>query len=387
LWHGPEGSSATLRPLGGGVTGRSMHRAPSSSSVMRAEARAPGDVLASSDSSGAQGTPNQRWTADFLRPKLRDMATTSLNKKALGFETVEPAVTPPKGNPETAFVKKPKLTTGKSRKRDIPEGLWTKCPKCSTMLYDKELDENLKVCMKCSHHFPISARERINSLVETCSFEEMDAEMESVDVLAFTGVASYKDKLESYKRGTGLRDAVITGIGKIDGQRVGLGVMDFSFLGGSMGSVVGEKLTRLIEASTEKELPVIIVSTSGGARMYEGMFSLMQMAKTCGALAYHAQARLPYISVLTHPTTAGVMASYATVGDLIIAEPGAMIGFAGPRVIKDTTQAELPPGFQTAEFLLDHGLIDTIVPRKEMRERLGYYLDFLMSDRARKNAA
>jgi acetyl-CoA carboxylase carboxyl transferase subunit beta len=311
------------------------------------------------------------------------MATPSLKKNAAGVDTaVEPAVTPPKGNPETAFVKKPRLSMGKSRKRDIPEGLWTKCPKCSTMLYDKELDENLKVCMKCSHHFPIGARERIHSLVETCSFEEMDAEMESVDVLGFTGVASYKEKLESYKRGTGLKDAVITGVGKVGDQRAAIGVMDFSFLGGSMGSVVGEKLTRMIETATEKELPVVIISTSGGARMYEGMFSLMQMAKTCGALAYHSRARLPYISVLTHPTTAGVMASYASVGDLILAEPCAMIGFAGPRVIKDTTQAELPPGFQTAEFLLDHGLIDAIVPRKEMKDRLAYYLDFLMANRA-----
>ena len=182
--------------------------------------------------------------------------------------------------------------------------------------------------------------------------------MTSVDVLSFTGVASYTSKLEDYQKSTGLKDAVITGICKIGEHRAALGVMDFSFLGGSMGSVVGEKLTRLIEKATEKTLPLIIISTSGGARMYEGMFSLMQMAKTCAALAYHAKARLPYISVLTHPTTAGVMASYASVGDLIIAEPGAMIGFAGPRVIKDTTQAELPPGFQTAEFLLDHGLID-----------------------------
>ena len=315
------------------------------------------------------------------------MATTSFTKKTLGLETVEPAVTPPEGNPETAFVKKPKLSSGKSRKRDIPEGLWTKCPKCSTMLYDKELDENLKVCMKCSHHFPIGARERIHSLVETCSFEEMDADMESVDILVFTGVASYKDKLESYVRETGLKDAVITGIGKIQNQRLALGVMDFSFLGGSMGSVVGEKLTRMIEMATEKGLPAVIISTSGGARMYEGMFSLMQMAKTCGALAYHAKAKLPYISVLTHPTTAGVMASYASVGDLIIAEPGAMIGFAGPRVIKDTTQAELPPGFQTAEFLLDHGLVDSIVARKEMKDRLAYYLDFLMAGKTQPAAA
>jgi len=307
------------------------------------------------------------------------MAATVLKKNSLGLDTnVEPAVTPPPPPPEggTSFAKKPKITS-KSRKRDIPEGLWTKCPRCSAMIFDKELDENLKVCPTCNHHFTIGARERIHSLVETCTFEEMDAQMISVDVLGFTGAASYKDKLNSNWRKTNLKDAVITGIGSIESHRVALGVMDFSFLGGSMGSVVGEKLTRLIERGTEKNLPVIIISTSGGARMYEGMFSLMQMAKTCAALAYHAQAKLPYISILTNPDYAGVMASYASVGDLILAEPGALIGFAGPRVIKDTTQAELPPGFQTAEFLLDHGLIDAIVPRKEMKGRLVEYLDYL----------
>ena len=309
------------------------------------------------------------------------MATTSFQKRTLGLETSEPAVTPPPSGSETTFVKKPKLASSKSKKREIPEGLWEKCPKCSNMVYDKALDENLKVCPKCSHHFLISARERINALVETCSFEEMDAEMKSVDVLEFTGAASYTSKLKDYEKSTGLKDAVVTGIGKIGPHRVALAVMDFSFLGGSMGSVVGEKLTRLIEAGTDKGLPVIIISSSGGARMYEGMFSLMQMAKTCGALAYLGKAKLPYISVLTNPTYAGVMASYASVGDLIIAEPGAMIGFAGPRVIKDTTQAELPPGFQTSEFLLDHGLIDAIVPRAEMKTRLSYYLDFLMEGR------
>ena len=249
------------------------------------------------------------------------------------------------------------------------------------MIFDKELDENLKVCPKCNHHFPIGSRERIHSLVETCTFEEMDASMTSVDVLHFNGASTYASKLEAYKKNTTLKDAVITGLCKIGEQRVALGVMDFNFLGGSMGSVVGEKLARLIERGTEKGLPVIIISTSGGARMYEGMFSLMQMAKTSAALAYHAQKKLPYISVLTHPTTAGVMASYATLGDLILAEPGAMIGFAGPRVIKDTTQAELPPGFQTAEFLLDHGLIDAIVSRKEMKTQLVEYLNFLTAEK------
>src|SRR5437667_4380002 len=306
------------------------------------------------------------------------MATTSFTKKTLGLDkNVEPAVTPPPANADTAFAKKPKLGSAKSRKRDIPEGLWTKCPKCDAMVFDKELDENLKVCPKCQHHFRIGARERVHSLVETCSFEEMDADMTSVDVLQFTGAATYKEKLVAYQQTTTLKDAVLTGIGKIGDFRVALGVMDFAFLGGSMGSVVGEKLTRLVEAGTEKGLPVVIISSSGGARMYEGMFSLMQMAKTSAALAYHARNKLPYISVLTHPTTAGVMASFASLGDLILAEPGAMIGFAGPRGIKDQTQAELPPGFQTAEFLLERGLIDTIVPRKELKQQLCCYLDFL----------
>lgn len=320
-------------------------------------------------------TPN---TAQFLA-----MSTTSFTKKPIGVDPVEPALTPPSENSSAgSFVKKKlKLGTGKTKKKDIPAGLWTKCPECETMIFDKELDENLKVCLKCAHHFVIGARERIHSLVETCTFEEMDAQMISVDVLGFTGAASYKDKLASNLKKTNLKDAVITGIGMIGLHRVALGVMDFSFLGGSMGSVVGEKLTRLIESGTEKNLPVIIISTSGGARMYEGMFSLMQMAKTCAALGYHARAKLPYISILTNPDYAGVMASYASVGDLILAEPGALIGFAGPRVIKDTTQAELPPGFQTAEFLLDHGLIDSIVPRTEMKQRLVDYLDFMMVGR------
>ena len=218
------------------------------------------------------------------------------------------------------------------------------------MVFDKELDENLKVCTHCQYHFPIGARERIHSLVETCTFEEMDADMTSVDVLNFTGAASYTSKLEKYQKSTGLKDAVITGIGKIGEHRVGLGVMDFKFLGGSMGSVVGEKLTRLIEKATEKNLPLVIISTSGGARMYEGMFSLMQMAKTCGALAYHARARLPLHQCSYRSYDAGVMASYASVGDLIIAEPGAMIGFAGPRVIKDTTHPNCRPVFKPPNF-------------------------------------
>jgi len=312
------------------------------------------------------------------------MATSTFTKKSLGIESTEPAVTPPPATANASFAKKPKIASTKSRKREIPEGLWTKCKKCSTLLYDKDLDENLKVCQHCGFHFTLGARERIHSLVETCSFEEMDAEMTSVDPLQFPG---YTKKLADYQESSGSKDAVVTGIGRLNRHRVALGVMNFSFLGGSMGSVVGEKLTRLIEAGTEKSLPVIIVSTSGGARMYEGMLSLMQMAKTCAALAYHAKAKLPFLSILTDPTYAGVMASYASVGDLIIAEPGAMIGFAGPRVIEATTQSDLPPGFQTAEFLMDHGLIDAIVPRKELKERLSFYLDFMMAGRNGKAAA
>ncbi len=314
------------------------------------------------------------------------MATTSFTKKTLGLETSEPAVTPPPAGRETTFIKK-RIGAGKSKKRDIPEGLWTKCPECETMIFDKELDENQKVCTKCQHHFPIGARERIHSLVETCSFEEMDADMTSVDPLKFVDKKSYVSRLLENQKATTMKEGVLTGLCKIGSHRAALGVMDFSFIAASLGSVVGEKLTRLIERATEKELPVIIISTSGGARMQEGMFSLMQMAKTCAALAYHAKAKLPYISVLTNPDYAGVMASYASVGDLIIAEPRALIGFAGPRVIKDTTQAELPEGFQTAEFLLEHGLIDAIVPRKEMKEQLVKYLDFMSGETAQQAKA
>jgi len=303
------------------------------------------------------------------------MDTTSFLKKTIdGVTTVEPALTPPPSDsPLKSFAKKPKLGASKTKKKEIPEGLWTKCPSCAAMIFDKELDENLQICPKCEHHFPIGSRERIHSLVETCSFEEMDADMTSVDVLKF---ASYKSKLDRDRKATMLKDAVVTGIGKIGAHKVALGVMDFRFMGGSMGSVVGEKLTRLIERGTEGHWPVIIISTSGGARMQEGVFSLMQMAKTSAALALHGQARLPYISYLTNNSYGGVMASYAALGDLNIAEPCAMIGFAGPRVIKDTTHSDLPPGFQTAEFLLEHGLIDAIVPRKQAKEKLINLLDY-----------
>lgn len=293
-----------------------------------------------------------------------------------GVESKEPMVTPPSSAPDQSMLKKPKPVSGGPRKRMIAEGTFTKCPKCSETVFRKELEANLNVCRHCDHHYMLSAWDRVHLLVDEDSFEQMDADMSSVDVLEFPG---YLSKLAANQQKTGMKDAVITGLGQMEHHKIALGVMDFSFNGGSMGSVVGEKLTRVIEKGTELGLPVIICSTSGGARMYEGMFSLMQMAKTCGALAYHGKQNLPFISVLTDPTMAGVMASFASVGDLIIAEPGARIGFAGPRVIKDTTKADLPDGFQTAEFLRDRGLIDAIVHRKNLKVQLAYYLDFMMA--------
>lgn len=258
----------------------------------------------------------------------------------------------------------------------MPEGLWTKCPECGEVIHQIELAQNLQVCPKCQHHMTLGSAERIESLVDPGTFKEMDAGMLSIDSLRFRGVATYEERLETYRKKTGLKDAVITGDAVICGHAAGLAVMDFNFIAATMGSVVGEKITRMIERATKKKRPVIIVSASGGARMYEGMLSLMQMAKTSGALALHAEARLPYISVLTNPTTAGVMASYASLGDIIMAEPKCMIGFAGPRVIRETTHQELPKGFQTAEFLQDHGLVDMIVPRVRLRPVLGELLGF-----------
>ena len=269
---------------------------------------------------------------------------------------------------------KPSFSSDK--KREFPEGLWQKCPSCSEMIHNLELIQNFRVCPKCDHHFTQTARERLEMLLDPETFVEEDANMVSVDTLKFTGMASYTERLKSYQKKTGLKDAVITGIGTIEEKLTAIAVLDFNFIAATMGSVVGEKLTRIIERGTRERLPVIIVSASGGARMYEGMLSLLQMAKTCGALALHAQARLPYISVLTNPTTGGVSASFATVGDVILAEPKAMIGFAGPRVIRETTHQDLPPGFQTAEFLEAHGLVDLIVHRKQMRDTLSRFIAY-----------
>lgn len=273
------------------------------------------------------------------------------------------------------FKKRPFV--GDPKKKEMPEGLWQKCPDCGEVIHHLALAENQKVCPKCDHHFTQTAHERIGHFLDPGSFVEHDANLVSVDTLKFTGMASYTDRLKSYQERTGLKDAVITGAGELEGARLALSVMDFHFLAATMGSVVGEKITRNIEFATREKIPVVIIAASGGARMYEGMLSLMQMAKTSGALALHAQARLPYISVLTNPTTAGVMASYASLGDLIVAEPKCMIGFAGPRVIRETTHQDLPPGFQTAEFLEEHGLVDFIIHRKKMRPTLALALRYL----------
>ena len=276
-----------------------------------------------------------------------------------------------------AIFKKPILRSLGGKTREMPTGLWTICSACGEVIHNLALCENLQVCPKCDHHMNFGSSDRIDSLVDADTFVEMDAKMSSVDPLGFKGVTTYADRLQSYKQKTGLVDAIITGEGRIHDHRVGLGVMDFNFLAATMGSVVGEKVTRIIEHSTKNKMPVILVCASGGARMYEGMLSLMQMAKTSGALALHAQANLPYITILTNPTTAGVMASYASLGDIIIAEPKAMIGFAGPRVIRETTHQTLPSDFQTAEFLEKHGLVDLIVSRDKMRDTLGNILGYL----------
>lgn len=266
--------------------------------------------------------------------------------------------------------------TAENKNTRIPEGLWEKCKKCHGTVYAKQLEENWFICPHCDFHNPLTSAKRVELLTDKGSYLEIDASMESVDALGFEGVSSYIEKLESNKRKTGMKDAVTCGTATLDGKKFALAVMDFRFLGASMGSVVGEKITRITELATAENIPLVIVCASGGARMYEGMLSLMQMAKTSGALKRHADAGLPYIAILTQPTYAGVTASFASLGDLTIAEPGAMIGFAGPRVIRDTAQAKLPENFQTAEFLLQKGMIDRIVDRKNLRHELSLCLEY-----------
>lgn len=270
-----------------------------------------------------------------------------------------------------------KYTLVTLKRKDIPAGLWTKCPECSAPAYKKELETNFNVCPKCGYHFSLTAHDRIQLLMDKASFQETDADLTAMDPLNFKGPKTYKEKLEEDQKATGLKDAVITGTGKLQGKLVAMAVTDSRFIMGSMGSVVGERITRLTELATKNKLPLIIVSGSGGgARMYEGVFSLMQMAKTCSALARHHEAGLLHISILTNPTMAGIMASFAGVGDVIIAEPKALIGFTGPRVIEQTIRQKLPSGFQRSEFLLAHGLIDMIVDRKDLVTCLNRILDY-----------
>lgn len=269
---------------------------------------------------------------------------------------------------------KPQYTKVILKKKDLPKNLYTRCPHSGEIVYTKELEKNYMVVPKSGYHFPLPAPRRVELLIDEGTWKAFDTGVTSVDPLKFKGVAAYGDKIKEYRTRTGMSDAIIAGVGELEGVQVSLAVMDFRFLGGSMGSVVGEVITRAIERAIDKGLPMIIVCNSGGARMYEGILSLMQMAKTSAALARLAEKKLPYVAVLTDPTTAGVSASFATLGDVIIAEPGAMVGFAGPRVIKETTNEELPEGFQTAEFLVDKGLIDAIVPRLEMKEWLSNFI-------------
>jgi acetyl-CoA carboxylase carboxyl transferase subunit beta len=273
------------------------------------------------------------------------------------------------------FFKKLSLKGFGEKKKDMPEGQWQKCPACKAMLHEIELVENLRVCNKCGHHYPLDSEARIVSLVDEGTWEPLDTHLRSENPLGFK---AYKEKVEANVVKTGLNEAVATGRAAIGRHPVTLAVMDFRFQGASMGSVVGEKITRAIELATAERRACVIVCASGGARMHEGILSLMQMAKTSGALALHHEAGLPFISVLTHPTFGGTTASFATLGDIILAEPGSIIGFAGPVVIRETTHQKLPPGFQTAEFMMEHGLVDRIVARLELRGEIIKFLTYLM---------
>ncbi|MDP2911121.1 MAG: acetyl-CoA carboxylase, carboxyltransferase subunit beta [Candidatus Omnitrophota bacterium] len=275
---------------------------------------------------------------------------------------------------------KPKstITNIPQKRKGVPDGQWVKCEDCGEIIYKKTLDENFKVCQKCNFHFTLNAYERIAQFTDEASFEEFDKDMTSGDPLNFKGPKAYTVKLEEDQKSTGMKDACVTGKALLDKKSIALGVTDSRFIMGTMGSVLGEKITRITEYATENKLPLLIISGSGGgARMYEGMISLMQMAKTSAALARHNQAGLLYISILTNPTMAGVLASFATLGDIIIAEPKALIGFTGPRVIEQTLRQKLPEGFQTSEFLLQHGLIDMVSHRKNLKNTVSQLIAYL----------
>ncbi|MGE5554260.1 MAG: acetyl-CoA carboxylase, carboxyltransferase subunit beta [Betaproteobacteria bacterium] len=274
------------------------------------------------------------------------------------------------------FRAKPRYVTVKpprpaDKPRDIPDGLWLKCENCESLLYKKEIERNMRVCPNCGYHYKVSARERIEQLADPESFAEFAAELTSGNPIDFP---NYPEKLAAAQEKTGLREGVITGEARLDGHPVLLAAMDFGFIGGSMGSVVGEKVTLAIERAAELRRPLIIVATSGGARMQEGILSLMQMAKTAAALGRLAEARVPYFAVLANPCTAGVMASFASLGDVIIAEPGAVVAFAGPRVIAQTVREKMPPGAHRSEFMLEHGFVDLIVDRRELKRTLSQLL-------------
>jgi acetyl-CoA carboxylase carboxyl transferase subunit beta len=276
-----------------------------------------------------------------------------------------------------AWFKKPRkpIEPPADKPSRVPEGLWVKCPSCSEILYNKDLAASLSVCPKCGHHFRLGAAERLRMLFDG-AWKEYDAELVTTDPLKFTDTKPYSARLDSSISATGLKDAVICAVGKINGMETSVAAMEYGFIGGSMGVVVGEKITRAIERAIDQRLPVVIVSCSGGARMMEGALSLMQMAKISAALARLDRARLPYISILTDPTTGGVTASFAMLGDVNIAEPKALIGFAGPRVIEQTIRQKLPDGFQRSEFLLEHGMLDMVVDRREMKDAVARLLRF-----------
>ncbi len=274
------------------------------------------------------------------------------------------------------WFKRKKETLQAVDRKEMPDGLWVKCDECGEIIYKKELDKKLYVCPKCDYHFRIGSSEYIKILIDKGSFKEFNQNISSTDPLKFKDSKKYSDRYKAATQKTGLIEAVVTGQGKIERISVIMGIMDFSFLGGSMGSVVGEKVSRAADLALKEQKPFIIISASGGARMYEGVLSLMQLAKTSAKLALLAEANIPYISILTHPTTGGTTASYAMLGDVHIAEPGALIGFAGPRVIKQTIGQDLPEGFQRSEFLLEHGFIDAIIHRHEIKSRLAGMLRF-----------
>lgn len=275
------------------------------------------------------------------------------------------------------FKRKKENISRDSKKTDIPDGQWSKCEDCGEIIHNKQLEVNLWCCPKCNYHFRIGSEQYISILFDKGSFKEIDKKMKSGDPLEFTDTKKYSERITATIKKSGLNDAVRTGVGKIEGKKSAFACMDFSFIGGSMGSVVGEKIARAIDTAYEEKIPMVLISQSGGARMMEGAFSLMQMAKTSARLARNADAKLPYISVLTDPTTGGVTASYAMLGDIIIAEPKALIGFAGPRVIKQTIGKDLPAGFQRTEFQLENGFVDFIVSRKQMKEKLSQLIEYL----------